>query len=557
MNTLKKDIIEILEAAVRTALHSEAALIPPDFTVRLEYARVASAGDYAVTTALELAKPLKDNPMKIAERIVAALNDRDGMFKQVTIAPPGFINITLAADFLHDMLENILDEKEHYGISPVSNEERILVEFVSANPTGPLNIVSARAAAVGDTLARILSAVGYHVRKEYYINDYGNQARLLGESVYAQVQTLRGNPTPVPDDGYHGEYIRDIAESLLAEKADMLTVCEKHADYISVCADYAIDMNVEQQKNVLARYGVVYDSWFSERRSLHEIGKVDDAFAFLQKNDLLYEEEGAFFFKSSEYDDEKDRVVRRADGRPTYYMADIAYHIHKYHQGYDRLINIIGPDHHGYIARLTGAMHALGHPRESLEMIICQQVNLLEDGQKVKMSKRAGKLTTMEALLDEVGSDAARYFFCMRSISSHLDFDLALAKKKSDDNPLFYVQYAHARICSIFRQAAERGIRLPEKGDLSLLTAPEELNLIKRLCALPDEIVTAADNRQPHIIPTYLESLAADFHKFYTECIVISEDTALTTARLLLCRGAQIVIANTLKLMGVSAPEHM
>jgi arginyl-tRNA synthetase len=448
-----------------------------------------------------------------------------------------------------------------YGKTVVENHKRICLEFVSANPTGPMNIVSARAAALGDTLANILDAAGDIVEREFYVNNYGNQVDLLGQSVLARVRELKDEEVNFPEDGYHGEYIKDIAGSIVNSSYEKFTDISSEEEKINFCAEYAVNYNVSGQKKDLQDFGVEFTRWFYEK-TLHESGDVSNTFSELEKTGNIFEEDNKKFFTSIKYGDDKDRVVIREDGRPTYLLADIAYHRDKIKRKYDSIYDIWGPDHHGYIARLSGAMQALNYPKESFKVLIAQQVNLVMEGETVKMSKRLGKFSTMRELIEDVGVDAARYFFVMRSMESHLDFDLALAKRQSSENPVFYLQYAHARICSVFREADKRGMQfstesLIENIDEEVLNNPEAQNLMKLLIKYPEEIQDAASTLEPHRLPTYLMRLAQAYHKFYTEHRIITEDARITSTNLALCGAVKITLKNGLSLLGVSSPESM
>jgi arginyl-tRNA synthetase len=428
---------------------------------------------------------------------------------------------------------------------------------VSANPTGPLNIVSARAAAVGDTIANLLEFTGDTVDREFYVNDYGNQVTLLGRSVLARIQELKGHPAVFPEDGYHGEYVKDIAAHIAENYGDEIGKIIDENRLVDFLAGRAVDYNVENQKKDLENFNVHFKTWFSEK-TLHESRAVIGTLELLKAGTVTYAAEGKVFFKSTDYSDDKDRVLVRDDGRPTYFLADIAYHNEKIKRGYELIIDIWGPDHHGHIKRLSAAMNALGFKEENLIILIAQQVNLLAKGETVKMSKRLGQFSTMRDLLEEIGGDVARYFFIMRSLESHLDFDLTLAKKESSENPVFYLQYAHARICSLFREALKRQVQYNAGNALSEhLEDEESVTLMKHLAKFPEEVSDAAQKFEPHRIATYLMKLAQAFHKFYTEHRIITDDRDMTVTYLALTDAVRTVMANGLKLLGVSAPEKM
>ncbi|NMA61550.1 MAG: arginine--tRNA ligase, partial [Firmicutes bacterium] len=423
-------------------------------------------------------------------------------------------------------------------------------------PVGPMNVVNARAAAVGDTLARLFRAVGYTVGTEFYVNDAGNQADVFARSLEARLQQLSNPDYPFPEDGYPGDYVGELAAILQQEQPNLLELPLE--ERLAFCKRWGTDQMVEMQKTDLKNYGVEFDLWFRER-DLHAAGALQEVIAYLQDRDYLFEAEDALWFKSTEFGDDKDRVIVKSDGSYTYVTADIAYHHDKLKRGYTKLINIWGPDHHGYIGRMVAAIQALGYGEDTLEVLILQYVALLRDGQQVKMSKRAGEFITMQDLVDEVGKDAARFFFLNRSPESHLDFDLDLAVEQSSENPVFYVQYAHARIASILRQAGEMGIDLPNTAqvDLNLLQHDSETALLKQLAALPDEILMAALQREPHRLTRYALDLASLFHSFYTHCHILGEEPKLRDARLVLVQGVQLVLKKVLSTLGVDAPEQM
>ncbi|MDY6969555.1 MAG: arginine--tRNA ligase [Spirochaetota bacterium] len=553
---IKDQIKEIVENSLEKAI-KENKFAPLDFPeVKIEYPKEEKFGDYATALALESARILKKSPIEIGNTLKEYIEESD-LIEKVDIAKPGFINIFLSTNILHQTLLFILEEEENYGRFTKNNPNKINIEFVSANPTGPLNIVSARAAALGDTLANLLEACGDIVDREYYINDHGNQVYLLGKSVLYRYWESLGKSVDFPEDGYHGDYISDIAEYLKKNYKDKIESFKDEDELIDFFAQKAVEYNIEGQKRDLERFNVKFDIWYSER-SLHKEEHVPNALGKLESCGKIYIEDGKKTFKSTEYGDDKDRVVVRDDGRPTYLLADIAYHIDKIDRGYDLLIDIWGPDHHGYIARIIGAMKALGYEDHRLNILIAQQVNLIMKGEAVRMSKRLGKYSTMNELIDEIGTDVARYFFIMRSLESHLDFDLELAKRESSENPVFYLQYAHARICSIFREAEKRGINYnPSNSSIEFLNNPEAATLLKTILIFPEEVIDAANSLEPHRIANFLLKLARVFHKFYTEHRVISDNIDKTNTYLSICGCVRIVLKNGLGLLGVSAPERM
>jgi arginyl-tRNA synthetase len=523
---------------------------------KVEYPRERKFGDYSTPFALESAKLVRKSPMEIGNSLARYMGS-DPKISRVEVVKPGFINIYISNRFLYDNLKDIIRQGKLYGKAVKEKPRRINLEFVSANPTGPLNIVSARAAAVGDTVANLLEFIGDIVDREFYVNDFGNQVDLLGRSILARIREFKGEKFDFPEDGYHGEYIKDIAARIAEQNDEEIRNSTDESRLIDYLARQAIEYNIAGQKRDLEQFNVIYKTWFSERK-LHESGDVLGTLDVLKGCSAVYTDEGKTMFRSTDFKDDKDRVLVRDDGRPTYFLADIAYHKDKIKRGYDILIDIWGPDHHGHITRLAGAMKALGFGEEKLKILIAQQVNLMMDGETVKMSKRLGQFSTMRDLIDEIGVDVARYFFVMRSLESHLDFDLTLAKKESSENPVFYLQYAHARICSLFREAEKRGMVYdPEKAVEHYFENEESLVLMTHLAKFPEEAADAAEKFEPHRITTFLMKVAQTFHKFYTEHRVLTDDGEMSISYLLLCDAVRIVMANGLKLLGVSAPEQM
>ena len=553
---IREKIEEIVTGALRNAVRDK-KLSDAEFPrVKIEYPREEKFGDYAVPFAMESAKLLRMPPFEIGNILKTYIEESD-IIERVDVVKPGFINLFISLNFLCGNLPDIINERDKYGRNRKEKPDRINIEFVSANPTGPLNIVSARAAALGDSIANLLEASGDIVDREFYINDFGNQVRLLGISVLYRYRELLGDKVDFPEEGYHGEYIRDIAKYLNENFREQIKALSAENDLIEFFSLKAIEYNVATQKADLERFNVNFKTWYSER-SIHERGDVRKALEMLESPGHVFMEDGKRVFRSTAFGDDKDRVVVREDGRPTYLLADIAYHIDKIARCYDRLIDIWGPDHHGHIARLLGAMKAAGYPDGILNILIAQQVNLLMEGELVKMSKRLGQFSTMRDLLDDIGTDVARYFFIMRSAESHLDFDLDLAKRESSENPVFYLQYAHARICSIFREAEKRGVRYsPGEYSAGFFNNPESIALLKQLSRFPEEIMDSAISLEPHRIANYLLRLAQLYHKFYTEHRVLSDDREMTGSYLSLCDGVRIVLKNGLNLLGVSAPELM
>lgn len=529
-------------------------------------------GDLASTVAMALASSEKRAPHDIAQIIAENLPGREQLFERVEIVKPGFLNLTVKPAVWLEVLHDIERRGDGYGMVNTGVGQRVLIEYVSANPTGPLHVGHGRGAAVGQALARMLKAVGYDVVSEYYINDAGRQMKLLGASVWARVQELRGESVSFPEDGYHGAYIREVAEQIHRVHSGELAGLSA-SDAEQRCRDLAYQALLQKIREDLSALGITFESWFSEA-SLIASGAVEEAFADLTAQSLVFENEGAWWFKSSQFGDEKDRVVRKQDGECTYLASDIAYHRDKLRRGFDLLIDVWGADHHGYIPRMQAVMQAYGHPKDRLRVVLVQLVKLLRGGVEVKMSKRSGEFITMREVLDEVGADAAKFFFLMRDSNSHLDFDLALATERSADNPVYYVQYAHARIASLWRVAASRGIACPSAADadLTVLTDPDELGLIRKLSQYPEVLEASAVAFEPHRLTYYLQQLAAQLHTFYNKHRIlppasgqesseapVEEDVtpAVTAARLVLMRAVQQVIKNGLAVLGISAPDQM
>lgn len=510
-------------------------------------------GDFATNFAMQSARSLHCNPRVLAQYIVEHLTG--GYMQKAEIAGPGFINFYLNPDWVWDMLAEIVEAGENYGnLSPVAGE-KIQLEYVSANPTGPLHVGHGRGAAVGSALGNLLKAAGYQVEREYYINDAGNQMDNLARSVNARYLELSGRTCEFPEDGYHGQDIVETARRILNKYGDKFLQMEE-AERLKQFKTIAYEEKLAALREDLEHFNVHFDSWFSEK-TLHEAHKIKEACDTLLAKGYIYEKDGALWLKSTEFGDDKDRVVIRDNGVPTYFAADIAYHTNKFQRGFDRVINLWGADHHGYIARMKAAMQCMGFKPEQLEILVLQMVRLLRDGQEVKMSKRTGQSVTLNELIEEVGTDAARFFFIMRSIDSQLDFDLDLAKKKSNDNPVFYVQYAHARICSILRQVEEAGIRVDGKGNYKRLTEPVEIDLIKKLGEYPEMLAQAAADRAVQQVAHYVYDLAGLFHSAYNQCRILGVDEELQQARLAMVLAVGHVLRHGLDILGVSAPEKM
>lgn len=528
----------------------------PEFV--LETPREKTHGDYATNIAMLLTRQARKAPRQIAECLLPHLEEKLGQtVTAIEIAGPGFINFRLNPVWLEQVVPLVLGKGEDYGRTSVGGGKKVQVEFVSANPTGLLHMGNARGAALGDTIAALLDFSGHEVTREFYINDAGNQIENFGKSLEARYLQLLGQEVEFPEEGYHGQDIIETMQKLIEQEGDrwlQADPTERRVHFIQ----FGLKEKLSAIKGVLERFGVRYDVWFSEQ-SLHDAGAVMGVIEELRQKGYIYEEDGALWFKATAFGDDKDEVVVRKNGVPTYFAADIAYHKNKFDRGFERVINIWGADHHGHVARMKGAMAALGYDPDRLDVVIMQLVRLFKGGEIVRMSKRSGEFVTLEDLIEEVGVDAARYFFIMRSADSHLDFDLDLAKAQSSENPVYYVQYAHARICSILRQIEEKGLVMPAvaDGDFSCLQQPEEQELLKKLAELPDEIAFAAVNLEPHRIARYAHELAAAFHSFYNHCRVIGEEEGLFRARVLLVQATKVALANTLRLLGVTAPERM
>lgn len=525
---------------------AEAGVVP-----EVEIPRDPSHGDYATTVALNLARPLKQNPRAIAERLAAELRAADRLFAAVEIAGPGFINLRLSHRVLAESVQAMLDAGSAWGQSEFGQGQKIQVEFVSANPSGPLNVVNARAAAFGGTLVRLLRASGHDAASEFYVNNVGRQIDLLGESLLARFyEAHEGKPAELPEDGYQGEYLAEMARSLPSTTLDNFEGAPA-----AEMSRLAVERILEWQERDLRAYGVAFDRWFRQSE-LYPQG-VDRALALFRSAGHVEERDGAVWFTSEKFGDDQDRVLVRANGEPTYFLADLAYHMSKHERGFEHVIDIWGPDHHGYIERMQAGMEALGYGREWLEILIVQQVNLLSGGKPVKMSKRKGEFITLQDLIADVGKDTAVFFFLMRRAESHLDFDLDLARAEGDENPVYYVKYAHARISSLLRKAEEENAPDYRGADYLQLKEEQELALIKSLVKFPELIAGAAREREPHRLTNYLREVAQAFHLFYHHCRVVGADAEISRARLGLCRAARLVLANGLALMDLEAPESM
>ena len=547
---LKEIVDDCFRAGVRENQWSDAAA--DKYTV--EVPKHENQGDFSTNMALVLAGIEKKNPREIAVQVVERLKNVQELIERVEIAGPGFVNVTIKESVWQQLLKEIDDQQESYGRSDIGGNRRVMVEFVSANPTGPLSIGHGRQAILGDGIARLLEATGHDVYREYYYNDAGRQMRVLGESVRARYLELLGRDHEFPEDGYQGEYIYDIARKLVETEDQSLADCES-VDPFKQAAERTI---FEDISTTLKRMGISFDNYYNEQ-SLYENGHVDSVIKELTDKGLVYEKDGATWFKTTELGQEKDRVIIKSSGEPTYRLPDIAYHREKFRRNFDWLVDIFGSDHIATVPDVRAGVEALGYDSSKITVILHQFVTLMRDGKQVKMSTRKANFITVDELLDEVGVDAARFFFMMRKPDSQLEFDLDLATKESQENPVYYVQYAHARVCSILRQAVEKGVALPTTADadLSLLVEPEEVGLLKQMGSFPTLIESSARELEPYRVIFYLMELAGLFHSYYNKHKVISDDGALSRSRLCLISGLRTVFGNGLKLVGLSAPEKM
>ena len=546
---IEQALIRAVEEAVAAGQLPEGGALPP---ILLEEPPEKELGDFATNFAMQSARVFRQPPQRIAAAIQEHLTG--DWLERAEVAGPGFLNLYLKKSVIADTLRAVLAAGETFGTLPPNGAPRIQVEYVSANPTGPLHVGHGRGAAVGSALVKLLRTAGYDVDSEYYVNDAGNQMNLLAVSVNARYLELLGQAVTFPENGYHGADITETARRIIDKDGDKYLALPEE-ERLRIFQDVAYREKLAALKEDLADFGVTFDRWFSER-TLHP-DAVRRAVDELLARGTAYRKDGAVWLRSTDYGDDKDRVIFRDNGVPTYLAADIAYHDDKYRRGYGRLINIWGADHHGYVARVKAAMAALGHDPAQLTVLFLQMVSLYRDGDLVKLSKRTGETVTLRELMEEVGVDAARYFFIMRSLDSQLDFDLDLAKKRSNENPVYYVQYAHARISSIFRQAGELGLTPADGAELSLLKEDTEIALIKKLAAYPEEIARAAAEYAPQRIARYSYELAGAFHSFYNQCRIVGREKPLASARLALVTATRHVIRHSLGILGVSAPEQM
>lgn len=557
--TIKQLIEDALHNCVQSGYLSQKQF--PPFTI--ETPKIRDHGDYATNVAMLLAPQEKKPPRKIAQAIIEQIPQNDDTVEKVEVAGPGFINFFLSQSCWLKAFKDISLQGDTYGRSHLGQGEKINIEYVSANPTGPLHIGHGRGAAVGDALANILKAVDYDVSREYYINDAGNQMELLGKSVYARYLQLLGKDVAFPPDFYQGEYIKEVAQHILSQHGNQYETTSE-SESLPFFTSFAVDSILKGIQKDLEDFGACFDHWFSEK-TLFKEKTIDKAIDTLKAKGYINQNEGHLWFKSTRFGDDKDRVVIRDNGVPTYFASDIAYHLNKLDRGFKKLINIWGADHHGYIPRIKAVIEALGNNRDVIDVLLVQFVNLLRDGTPVAMSTRSGTFVTLREVINEVGKDAVKYTFLTRRSDAHLDFDLEVAKKQSDENPVYYVQYAHARICNIIKFAEEQGITLPQSDDVDLkrLTLPEEMNLIKQLSSFPEMVEGCALSLEPHRVTIYLNELVSNFHRYYHlgklegKHRVVNDDVELSKSRLWLVNTIRIVIKNALALLGVSAPEKM
>ena len=552
---MKKKLAKILKDTLDLC-YREGSLrqVPlPEFVI--EVPNNPDHGHFATNLAMTLAGEQKSSPRNIAEIIIRHLVDPDHFILKAEIGGAGFINFFVAPGQWYDLLSHVINLKDDYGRSSIGKGKKTMVEFVSANPTGPLHLGHGRGAALGDTLCRILDFSGYDVKSEFYINDAGQQIKMLGESIYSRWRQLSDPSYPFPSDGYQGDYIQELAVEIAKERKLENLAIHEAAELLS---ELGKDKILKEIKEDLANFRVTFDLWYKES-DLYSSGKIDHAIKLIEKGGMFFEKDGALWIRTSRFGDDKDRVVRKKDGEFTYFASDVSYHLDKWKRGFKRVINIWGADHHGYITRVKAAIETQGIPGDWLEILLIQLVKLWEGGAEVKMSKRSGKYVTLKELVDEVGVDAVRFVFLSKDHTSPLDFDIGLVKKKDSENPVYYVQYAHARVCSLFRKAATENIHLPEQPDSTLqrLVLDEEIALIRKMAEFPSLIEEIAGDLGPHRLTYYLTELAGSFHRYYNRHRIVSDDRTLTQARLFLSLGIRILIKNGLRLLGVSAPEVM
>ena len=570
---MKQEVVRVVRDALRSLKEQWGLDTLPD--IEVEIPKNKALGDAATTVAMSLTKTLKKPPRDIANDLCLVMRleeykkpDKDKLFEIIEVAGPGFINFRFKKEYFYANLEKLLVEEHSSLRTNIGEGKKVQVEFVSANPTGPLHIGHGRGAAVGNALSNLLQAAGFDVQREFYINDAGTQVRLLGQSVYARYQQILGNNVPFPEDGYKGDYIESISQQIV-KKTSKKYLRKQFKECGDFFTNYAYKMMLADIAQDLKDFGIIFDRWQSERE-LHESDKVKKSITVLREKNFLYEKDGAQWGSTTLFGDDKDRVIVKKDGEYTYFASDIAYHKDKLDRGFDTIINIWGADHHGYVRRIQSVLEAFGLAKEKFRVLLIQMVTLLRHGEPVQMSKRAGEFITLREVIDEVGADTAKFIFLTRRADSHLEFDIEVAKEQSAENPVFYVQYAFARISSIFRQAmnrngtwqaAEKGVLSTESGvqevDLSALKEDDEISIIKKLLQYPIIFEGAVFSFEPHRITYFLQELAGMFHSYYNKYRVISENSTLTAARLCLCKAVQIVLEEGLKTLGVSAPERM
>ncbi|MGX5789670.1 arginine--tRNA ligase [Staphylococcus equorum] len=552
IDQVKQTLVEEINNSIQQAQLADTSEIPE---IKIEIPKDKSNGDYSTNIAMVLTKIAKRNPREIAQTIVDNLDTTKAKVEKAAIAGPGFINFYLDNSYLTAIISEAMDKGDKFGHTEEANGKSILVEYVSANPTGDLHIGHARNAAVGDTLSNILEAAGYQVTREYYINDAGNQITNLARSIEARYfEALGDDSFEMPEGGYHGKDIINIGKDLADKQPELKDLSED--ERIKTFRQLGVDYEMEKLRTDLSDFNTHFDSWFSET-SLYEKGEIKKVLDKMTELGYTYEQDGATWLRTTDFKDDKDRVLIKKDGNYTYFLPDIAYHFDKIERGNDVLINLFGADHHGYINRLKASLETFGVEKDRLEIQIMQMVRLMQDGQEVKMSKRTGNAITLREIMDEVGVDAARYFLTMRSPDTHFDFDMELAKQESQDNPVYYAQYAHARICSILKQAEERGIKPSKEADYSYITNAKAIDLLKKIAEFETMIESSAVQRAPHRITNYIQELASHFHKFYNAEKVLTDDVEKTTALIALINAVKITMHNALDLVGVNAPESM
>jgi arginyl-tRNA synthetase len=552
---MKRRIATILEDTLGLCVREGALREIPSPEFVIEVPSNPDHGHFATNLAMTIAKQQGNSPRTIAQTMIDHLVDRNGLITRVEVGGAGFINFFVATEQWHSQLSRIISLGDDYGRNALGNNEKLMVEFVSANPTGPIHLGHGRGAALGDSLCRALKFSGYDVSREFYINDGGQQITLLGESIYSRWRQLTDPSYPFPPEGYQGEYINELALEIAKDQA--LEDLEMH-EAVELCTGIGKEKMLQEIQECLTNFRVSFDLWYKESL-LYSSGKIDRALALLDEKGMLYEEDGALWIRTSSYGDDKDRVLRKRDGELTYFATDISYHLDKWQRGFKKVINIWGADHHGYVNRVKAALMAEGLPDGWLEVLLIQLVRLWEGGAEIKMSKRSGRYVTLQELMDEVGVDSVRFVFLSKDHNSPLDFDIDLVKRRDSENPVYYVQYAHARICSVFRKAVERDLSIPEDHGplLQRLALTEEIDLIRKMAEFPPLIEEIAMTMEPHRLTYYLAELASSFHHYYNHHRIIAKDRALSQARLLLCLAVKIVIKNGLVLLGVSAPEAM